>query len=411
MWIEYLRIALSMLRGHIFRSLLTISSILIGAFSIVLMTSLAESGLSTLASSFEELGGARLISLWRKSPEAMESKQSSYQRGITRLDVPVLRGIPHVVSVTSLVSLRNRPLITDTGKRRNGDLVAGDAAFLSFFRYRISEGRALDSEDLAQHSRVCVIGDVLADKLWGRGEKVVGRSVMVSGMYCRIVGRLAKLDRWGVGFGWEWDEVLVMPMDTLSDHEATVVDTGRRLFLLTEGPQHNEIVKRIVNAVLLERHHGVDDFAIFDFEKRLAGFYRVFLIMKVIVGLLAGISLLVGGVGIMNIMLVSVSERVREIGIRKALGASPSDISRQFIVEAMLLSGLGGGLGVAMGIGGTLLGGTIIQHFKPRWQIVVSEPAVLLALGSAVLVGVLFGYMPAKRASRLDPVTAIRANG
>jgi putative ABC transport system permease protein len=322
--------------------------------------------------------------------------------------VPVLMSIPHVETVTAFVSLRNKGLYGDNGKRLNGDVVGADMKFLQFFRYHLAEGRMLDPEDATQHARVCVIGDVLADKMWGRGEQVIGRTVMVSGLHCRIVGRLAKLDRWGIGFGWEWDSVIVMPIDTLADHDAASVDSGRRIFLLTDSPTHNEIVKRIVNAVLLERHHGVDDFSIFDFEKRLAGFYRVFLIMKVIVGLLAGISLVVGGVGIMNIMLVSVSERVREIGIRKALGASPADISRQFLVEAAMLSGFGGAIGAGLGFGGTILGGLIIQHFKPRWLILVSEPALIMALFSSALVGVVFGYVPAKNASRLDPVTAIR---
>lgn len=411
MWLAYLRIAVAMLRGHVFRSALTISSILIGAFSIVLMTSLAESGLSTLAASMEELGGARLISLWRKSPEAMESKQLSYSRGLTRLDVPLLAGIPHVQRVTSLVSMHGRTMTPESGKRLSGDLVGADLGFLPFFHYRLAEGRMLDAEDTAQHARVCVIGHDLADKLWGKGEAVVGKLLDVAGIHCRIVGRLAKLDRWGIGFGWDWDAVLIMPIETLADHEATFAETGRRIFLLTDSPHHNEIVKRIANAVLLERHHGVDDFSIFDFEKRLAGFFRVFLIMKVIVGLLASISLLVGGVGIMNIMLVSVSERVREIGVRKALGASPLDISRQFLVEASLLSGLGGGLGTLVGVLGTFGAGLVIQHFKPRWLIVVSQPAVLVALLAALLIGVAFGYMPAERASKLDPVAAIRQGG
>lgn len=408
MWFEYLRIAWAVLRGHVFRSLLTVISILIGSFSIVLMTSLAESGLGTLTASIEELGGARLISLWRKPPEVMESKQASYQRGITRLDVPVLSALPHVASVTAFVSLRNRALYGDNGKPLSGDLIAADPQFLPFFRYRLREGRLLDQDDIAQHSRVCVVGDKLADKLWGKGEQVLGHTVTVAGIHCRVVGRLARLDRWGIGFGWDWDMVLVLPMETLADHEAAAVESGRRIFLVTDHPSSNEIVKRIANAVLLERHHGVDDYSIFDFEKRLAAFYRVFLIMKVIVGLLAGISLLVGGVGIMNIMLVSVSERVREIGIRKALGASGDDIGRQFLVEAALLSGFGGMVGVACGTAGTIVGGLVIQHFKPRWLILVSEPALLLALASSVLIGILFGYVPAKNASRLDPVTAIR---
>jgi putative ABC transport system permease protein len=410
MWLEYLRIAWSVLRGNLFRSALTIASIVIGAFSIVLMTSLAESGLSTLSRSFEELGGSRLISVWRKSPESMENKQASYSRGLTRLDPPAIKNIPHLVTTISFVSLRHKPLEADNGKRLPGDVVASDAEFLGFFKYKLAEGRALDDHDLREHARVCVIGSDLADAIWGAGENVLGRIVTFSGLHCRIVGRLQKLDRWGIGFGWEWNQVLVAPIDTVADHESVVIETGRRLFMLTDGPQNNEIVKRILNAVLLERHHGVDDFSIFDFAKRLASFYQVFLIMKVIVGLLAGISLLVGGVGIMNIMLVSVSERVREIGIRKALGATPADIGRQFVVEAMLLSGFGGGLGAALGMGGTVLGGILIHHFKPSWQTHISEPAVTVAVVSAVLIGLLFGYWPAKSASRLDPVTAIRTN-
>jgi putative ABC transport system permease protein len=109
-------------------------------------------------------------------------------------------------------------------------------------------------------------------------------------------------------------------------------------------------------------------------------------------------------------MLVSVSERVREIGIRKALGASPADIGRQFIVEAMLLSGLGGSLGAALGMAGTLAGGVLIHHFKPSWQTHISEPAVTVAVLSAGVIGLLFGYWPAKNAAGLDPVTAIRTN-
>ena len=410
MWLEYLRIAWSVLRGNLFRSVLTVASIVIGAFSIVLMTSLAESGLGTLSRSFEELGGSRLISIWRKAPEAMENKQTSYGRGLTRLDAPALQSIPHLVTITSFVSLKSQSMLTDAGKPRSADVVAADEKFLNFFRYKLAEGRGLDEHDQLEHARVCVVGNDLADMLWGKGEVVIGKVVTVQGLHCRVVGRLTRLDRWGVGFGWEWDKVLVMPLETLADYQGKVADNGRRLFMLTDNPKHNEIVKRIINAQLLERHHGVDDFSIFDFEKRLASFMQVFLIMKVIVGLLAGISLLVGGVGIMNIMLVSVSERVREIGIRKALGASPQDIGRQFLVEAMLLSGVGGTVGALSGIGGAMLGGLVIAHFKPSWQTLISEPAVMVALGSAVFIGLVFGYVPARSASRLEPVNAIRTN-
>ena len=409
MWLTYLQIALRVLRANLFRSTLTVASIVIGAFSIVLMTSLAESGFGTLSRSFEELGGARLISMWPAKPEQAEGKEAMHLGGIDRHDAEAVRKVPHLVTLTQFVSSWRQDLQSDSGTRLQGDLVGGDAEFLRFFRYQLAEGRGLDAEDIAGRTRSCVIGHELANKLWGEGTKVIGRNITVAGTHCKVVGRLQKVDRWGLGFGWKWDELLLLPIDTLLDRMPTVGKLGRRMFLLTDNPKHNDIVKRIVNALLLERHHGIDDFRLFDFETRLKGFFQVFLIMKVIVGLLASISLVVGGVGIMNIMLVSVSERVREIGIRKALGATPSDIGRQFLVEATLLSGVGGAMGAGMGVLGALLGGAVISHFKPTWLTLISQPAVVIALSSSGLIGLLFGYWPARSASRLDPVVAIRS--
>jgi putative ABC transport system permease protein len=407
-WLEYLRIAVAVLRAHKARSLLTVVSITIGAFSIVLMTSLADSGLKTLFVGIEELGGSRLLSVWRKAPDAMEARQLSYTRGLTRQDVAALRDIPHLRDITQLVTLRNKVLQTDSGAQLGGDVIAADGRFFSFFHYRVGQGRLFDAHDLAEHARVCVIGDVLADKLFGQGEQVIGRSVSALGARCKIIGRLAKVDRWGIRFGWQWDELLAIPLETLTDFMQRDLDSGRQLFLQTDDPSHNDVVKRIMNARLMERHHDVDDFAIFDLEKRLQGFFQLFLIMKVIVALISAITMIVGGVGIMNIMLVSVAERVREIGIRKALGASPKDIGRQFLVEAALLSLAGGLIGILTGMGAAVAGSRLIAHFKPSWVTSISQPAVIASLTVAVLVGAVFGYFPARRAGRMDPVQAIR---
>lgn len=408
MWLTYLQIAMRVLRANLFRSTLTVASIVIGAFSIVLMTSLAESGFSTLARGFEELGGARLIALWPFKPEAAEGKDSMYRGGITRHDVDAMRKIPHLVSLTQYVQATGRGMVSDKGAQTQGDLVGADASFLTFFRYEVEYGRKIDTADQSERARVCLVGSDLADKLWGKAENVLGRLVTVAGSHCRIIGKLRRANHWSIGFGWERDLVLVMPIETVVERIPALGQGGTQLALLTDHPSRNDIVKRIVNAQLMDRHHGVDDFRLFDFETRLKGFLKMFLIMKVIVGLLAGISLVVGGVGIMNIMLVSVSERIREIGIRKALGATPDDIGRQFLVEAMLLSGVGGLLGVGLGMLGTFLGGAIIAHFKPSWFTLISEPAVAVGLSCSVFVGLVFGYWPAKTASRLDPVVAIR---
>jgi putative ABC transport system permease protein len=224
---------------------------------------------------------------------------------------------------------------------------------------------------------------------------------------CHVIGQLAEQERWGIDYGFDWLNVAVLPFETLSDVDPPVKQQAELLFK-TADARDNDIVKRVINALLVERHHGVDDFEIIDFRRFMDKFHQTFAVMEMIVGFIAGIALLVGGVGVMNMMLVSVSERVREIGIRKALGASPRDIGRQFLVEAGLLSCVGGVLGVLLGIGGALAGSAVIKGFKPTWVTAVSEPAVIAALTVALGVGIVFGYFPARRAGRLNAVTAMQ---
>ncbi len=411
MWLEYLRIAWAILYGQKFRSLLTVGSITIGVFSIVFMSSLAEAGFATLNAGIEEVGGARILALWSRQPDE-PARQASYWSGISRQDLQTITTLPHLQGMTLVADESRQDLFSDTGQKLLADVVGTDPEFFSFFKYRISEGRFFDAQDQREHRRVCVLGDSLAEKLEQSGPKALGRLITIKGLRCLVIGRLAKVDRTEVGFGWDWDEVVALPIETLADRVGSALQKNRWLLLHSDHPSNNEVLVRLINVLIRERHHGLNDFNLLNFHKSFTEeFEKIVRIMKVIVSLLAGIALLVGGVGIMNMMLVSVSERVREIGIRKALGASPSDIGRQFLLEAILLSSLGGFLGVGLGLLGGLLGGLIIQHYKPSWIIILSEPAAVLALGVALGIGVLFGYVPARRASRIDPILAIRTEG
>ena len=241
--------------------------------------------------------------------------------------------------------------------------------------------------------------------MWG-GD-AMGHWMTIGGVHCRVIGQLADEDRWGIHMGFDWLDVAVLPVLTLADtDEAAMKSAG--LVVKTDTQASNEVVKRIVNALLVERHHGVDDFEIFDFSKFMDKFNSFFAIMKAIVGFIAGIALLVGGVGVMNMMLVSVSERVREIGIRKALGATPRDIGAQFLWEAIVLAGSGGAIGVLAGIGGAVLSGIVIGHFNKTWVSVVAHNAVITALATSVGIGLVFGFFPARRAGKLDAIMAMR---
>lgn len=406
MWREYVRIALRALRAHKFRSALTVSSITLGAFSIVLMSSLATSGLTTLAHDIEELGGARIIMIAPKAPERVPNKEGFAPGLITAKDREILwEALPHTEAKSMYATLDRKDAINDRGDTARTDLVAADAGFFDVLALKIAKGRTFTEEENKRHARVCVVAHDLANDLWD-GD-AVGRWLTIDGDRCQVVGQLAKVDHWDTNFGFKWLDFVALPLETAADTRP-YVRAQSFIQIKTVDVSKNEIVKRIANAILVDRHNNIDDFQIWDFNAFMKQFYMIFAIMESVVGLIAGIALLVGGIGVMNMMLVSVSERTREIGIRKALGASPSAIATQFLCEATVLAGLGGFSGTLAGILAAIGANFGIKQLKSMWIGEISEVAVFIALAVSILIGVSFGYFPARRASRLDPVLAIR---
>jgi putative ABC transport system permease protein len=198
-----------------------------------------------------------------------------------------------------------------------------------------------------------------------------------------------------------------MPFNLGRQHDERTASNAM-ITLETDAVRSNDIVKRVVNARLVARRGGIDDFTFYDLSGVVQKFHTAFAVMQALVGAIAAIALLIGGVGVMNMMLVSVSERVREIGVRKALGATAAAIRTQFIVESALLSGLGGAVGVGLGVVLALGSGFALRALLPTWVVSVSLLAAGIAFAAALSVGVLFGWLPARRAARLAPVEAMR---
>jgi putative ABC transport system permease protein len=372
------------------------------------MSSLAQGGFATIKRSVEEVGGARLLLIIPKAPERAREKASAYRTGLTDEDSEhTLAGLPHVLDTTLFASFQTHDVTADDGAAAQADLVAGDRRFIEALRFRIGQGRGFDEREHHEHARVCVLGSRVAAALEQAPSTLLGRQVSIDGLRCRIVGVFAPQPRFGFGLGFDWEKLVVIPAETARDHYPDL--RGRSLVMLvTDAVASNDLVKRVVNARLDETHHGIDDYSLLDFAGMLRKFEQAFVIMEAIAGCLAGVALLIGGIGIMNMMLVSVNERVREIGIQKALGARPGHLMAQFVSEAVLLSLSGGGLGVLAGIGIASLASLLLGRVVATWVGVVSWPAVIAALISSVGTGALFGWLPARRAARLQPVEAMR---
>ncbi len=408
--LETALLALRTLRGNAFRTILTMLSVTIGAFSIVVMLSLAQSGQKTLSAAIEQIGGMRMV-LWIPSEgeSASARDKARYDRGFTDADLQSLREVPYLASVASEATYGSEAVWATADNRSTADIVGVGVGVLEILNWKVKHGRALTEADGIERHRVTVITEPLARTLFPDKslDDVVGQTLFVGKKPYLVAGVLEIREMMGIHFGFSWETSVFLPLLTAEKRDGRP-EQARFFVGLTEDADHNATTVAMGNAALLNNHHGVEDFQSLDFSGFLKQFYTFFTVLDMIVALIASISLFAGGIGVMNIMLVSVTERVREIGIRKALGASRTDILWQFLIEACTLSLTGGVIGVALGLLVTFGTNTLILHFLSTWQSMYSAVGVGLSLGVTSGIGLLFGAVPAWRAARLDVVECLR---
>ncbi len=281
-------------------------------------------------------------------------------------------------------------------------IVGTTASYLTVRNYQLWQGSFLTDAAQANKLRVAVLGATTADDL-GLGASSIGSTVTIGGIPFELVGILQA--KGSAGFANQDDQIFV-PMSALADHFVSS-DSVRSIFVSVANADQIDVAKATITATLEARHDipagGTDDFQIVDQAQLLGTVSSISSLLTLLLAGIASISLVVGGIGIMNIMLVSVRERTREIGVRKAIGARSSHILAQFLIEALTLSLVGGLIGIALGLAASWVIGVIAG-----WGFAFSPETLLLAAGFSLAVGIVFGVWPARQAARLDPVAALR---
>jgi putative ABC transport system permease protein len=406
-----LKIAARALAKNKMRAGLTVLGIVIGVAAVIATVSIGESASTLVQKQFEALG-TNVFFVFPGSPQDRGPTQRNSVITLTADDATALMTeCPSVLAAAPIVGAQGQVVYGNVNWQPQ-EIQGTDENFLIVRNWALARGTCFGEAEVRAAAKVCVIGDTLRRKLF-QGEDPLGKSIRIKNVPIQVIG---VLDAKGANmFGQDQDNVVLLPYTTVQKklsgsqfNNINLIMASARSAAVSNDADYE------IKALLQERHKirpgQPDDFEVgntAEFAKVLGIITGV---MTALLGSIAAVSLLVGGVGIMNIMLVSVTERTREIGIRLAIGATGGDILRQFLIEAVLLSLIGGVVGILLGIGGSFAATEVINNMTAgqKWPYVVSPSAILMAMVVSSAVGIFFGYYPARKASRLDPIESLR---
>jgi putative ABC transport system permease protein len=401
--VETLRIAWSGITANKLRSGLTILGMTIGVASVIVLIAVGNGSSLAVKSRIQSLGTNVLIVQGSGGLRGGAFASSASSVSLTRKDAEALQDpalAPDVKSASPVVQTSSVKLVAGSSSYEPSSFVGTTPSYLGAHGYKLAEGAAFTGEDVAKHRRVAVVGETVVEELFA-GTSPVGQNMKVNGGDYEIVGVLASK---GSNGATDEDDVVMSPISTVQD---SLTGTGSVDSITVEARSEGTLnaAESEVTQILEERHHIKDTsepgFSVLNQGSLLETSSSTSSVFTTLLGEVAAISLLVGGIGVMNIMLVSVTERTREIGIRKAIGARRGDILTQFLTEAVLVSVFGGLAGVAVGVAGSQFE---IAGVHPQ----IADYSIFLAFAAALASGLFFGTYPAARAAALRPIEALR---
>lgn len=401
--INLLKIALKALANNKMRGFLTMLGIIIGVASVITMLAIGQGSKKSIQSQISEMGSNMIMiqpgaDMWggvRQDASSMETLKLKDYEDIVKETRFITAASPTVNSSGQIIFGANNAPTTVYGV---------SPEYLEIRRYKIEEGDMFSEQDIQSAAKVCVIGQTVVDNLFKNGENPIGKVIRFNKIPFLIVGTIES--KGYNSMGMDQDDFILAPFTTIQKRVLAITHLQGITCSALKEEYSDQAIDEI--AEILRRNHKLkptddDDFNIRSQEELSSMLTSATDVMTVLLAAVAGISLFVGGIGIMNIMYVSVTERTREIGLRMSIGAKGRDILAQFLIESILISVTGGIIGVTLGVGFSLL-----INGVARVPIFIQPWSVILAFGVCTITGIFFGWYPAKKAAQLDPIEAIR---
>ena len=384
------------------RSFLTILGIIIGVASVITMLAIGEGSKQSIKGQISDMGSNMIFVMPNFNREGVTKSASSMESLKIKDCENIKEECPHVKELS--------PVVNSSGQLIYGDnnhpisVTGASPSYLEIRKLTIQDGMMFTEQDVKSSTKVCVIGKTVVDKLFTEGEDPIGKIIRYNSIPFKIVGVLKS--KGSSTMGQDQDDVMIAPYTTIQKRVLAITHIQT---IFTSATTENDSQKAIAEITdVLNRNHKIQegqeaDFEIKSQQELMQTIDTVTSLITTLLGSIAGISLLVGGIGIMNIMYVSVTERTKEIGLRMSVGARGRDVLSQFLVEAIILSVSGGVLGIIFGVSISY-----IVKLATGYAISVSTFSIVLAYAVCTIIGIFFGWYPAKKAANLDPIEAIR---
>jgi putative ABC transport system permease protein len=399
------RVSLRALWVNKMRSALTMLGIVIGVAAVIAMLAVGNGATRMIGQQMASMGSNLLMVVPGSSTSGGVRFGAGTQTTLSTADAEaILRECPAVADVAPIHN-GNAQIVY--GHQNWSTQISGTTpGFLVVRDWSLSAGRPFSDQDVRNSGKVCILGQTVVDNLFG-GEDPLGQVVRIKKIPFSVVGVLAPKGQ--AAFGQDQDDFVLVPVTTAQKRLFGTAFPGMVRMIMVKAKSEADLdpAQTQIESLLNQRHRigpkADPDFTVRNLTQMMESAQQAAGVMSLLLGAIAGVSLLVGGIGIMNIMLVSVTERTREIGIRMAVGARTWDIRTQFLIEALTLSLMGGAIGIVLGSAG----GAVINKTS-GWPVAVSSLSVILAFGFSAAVGIFFGFYPAWKASRLNPIEALR---